>query len=69
MIIPSFKGIAHPDEYLLANGYSYIEDVTMSNLDKIVDFIGAHAAFVDISLTKADVQNGITRVNSFLFNA
>ncbi len=61
----SFIGIAHPDEYLLSNGYSYIEDVTMSDLDKIVDFIGAHAAFVDISLTKADVQNGIIRVNNF----
>ena len=38
----SFKGISHPDDYLKANGYSYIHSGSMSNIVNAIFYQATH---------------------------
>lgn len=61
----AFKGLEHPDWYIWANGYNYIEDVSIKKLQPVADFIADEARIRPVNLTKNQVIDGIKRCNRF----
>lgn len=60
-----WKGLNHPDWYIWSNGYNFIEDISIFNLQPVADFIKEEARIRPITLTKSQVEDGIRRCNAF----
>ncbi|OPY27494.1 MAG: hypothetical protein A4E27_00521 [Methanobacterium sp. PtaU1.Bin242] len=61
----NWPGLEHPDWYIYANGYNFIEDITIFNLQPVADFIKEEARIRPVSLSKRQVETGIKNANTY----
>lgn len=60
-----FKGVEHPDWYLYANGYDYMENISPKDFQPLINWIANEATIKPVKLSQAETVDGVKRVNQF----